>query len=222
MVTRPTLQVLQFPSSFSIKSSVIPVQKFQKHVSALPYISSSYHSDDTWVLATSTESAINPSQLSSAALSPALAVAGQVIASWLQSEYSISISTELLGNLIKCQCFNVPAGLGEPCFDKFQAVLCKELLRLNSARSFEVGTGFDGTLMRGSEHNDVFEKCEAGIRPVSNHAGGVLGGITNGNTVEFRVGFGNVPEAAELLVQAVSAVVILDFINIQKVRKFKE
>lgn len=222
MVTRPTLQLLSFPTSISIKSSVIPSQKFQKHISALPYISSSYHSDDTWLLNPLNDSSTPSNQHNSTSCKSNLAIGGQVIASWLELEYSITIQTEIQGNIIKCQCFNVPAGLGEPCFDKFQAVLCKELLKLASACSFEVGTGFDGTLMRGSEHNDVFEKCEAGIRPVSNHAGGVLGGITNGNTVEFRVGFGNLGEGVELDVQAVTAVVILDFINIQKVRKFRE
>jgi hypothetical protein len=212
MVTRTTLQVLPFPSSLSIKSSAIPVEKFRKHLSGLDFITSATLFEDTWHVELPTSGS---SHLSS------LAVAGKILKEWLRLEHQIEIQAEVFESFVKCSCDNVPPGLGEPCFDKFQAVLCKELLKLEFACSFEIGSGFDGTLMRGSEHNDVFVKDDDGIKPGSNNAGGVLGGITTGNPVNFRVGFTQLTEETSSLVEAISSVVLLDFISIQKVRKFQ-
>lgn len=93
-----------------------------------------------------------------------------------------------IGGIIQGVIRNVPTGLGEPVFDKLPADLAKAMLSINATKGFEFGSGFNGATMRGSEHNDEFEKDEQGnIRTKTNHAGGTLGGISNGQTIYFRV-----------------------------------
>lgn len=94
-----------------------------------------------------------------------------------------------LGGIITCVCRNVPAGWGEPVFDKMEAVLGAAMLSIPAAKGFEIGSGFAGTRMRGSEHNDMFVMKEKGLGTVSNRSGGVQGGITNGEPIVFRVAF---------------------------------
>jgi chorismate synthase len=95
-----------------------------------------------------------------------------------------------LGGVVRCIARGVPAGLGEPVFDKLEADLAKGLLSLPAARGFEIGSGFAGTLLTGSEHNDAFAPGPAG-RPhtLTNRSGGVQGGITNGERIELAVAF---------------------------------
>lgn len=95
-----------------------------------------------------------------------------------------------IGGVIHCQIRNVPAGLGEPVFDKISADLAKAMMSINAAKGFEIGSGFAGTRLRGSEHNDAFFVDQNGrIRTTTNHAGGTLGGISNGETITLRVAF---------------------------------
>jgi chorismate synthase len=95
-----------------------------------------------------------------------------------------------LGGVIECVCRNVPAGLGEPVFDRLEADLAKAMLSLPASKGFEIGSGFAGTLLTGIEHNDPFFTDEQGrIRTRSNRSGGVQGGISNGEDVYFRVAF---------------------------------
>lgn len=95
-----------------------------------------------------------------------------------------------LGGTIKCIAKNVPAGLGEPIFDKFEADLAKAMLSLPAVRSFEVGEGVAATFLKGSENNDAFRKNEVGkVITSTNRSGGIQGGITNGMPVVFKVGF---------------------------------
>lgn len=83
---------------------------------------------------------------------------------------------------------NVPIGLGEPVFDKLPADLGKAMLSINAVKGFEIGSGFAGTMLRGSQHNDEFYIDSNGKpRTRTNHAGGTLGGISNGETIYFRV-----------------------------------
>lgn len=91
-----------------------------------------------------------------------------------------------IGGTITCVIKNVPVGLGEPVFDKLHAELGKAMLSINAVKGFEIGSGFDGTKMRGSAHNDIFES-DGSTR--TNHSGGVLGGISNGMDIVFRVAF---------------------------------
>jgi chorismate synthase len=95
-----------------------------------------------------------------------------------------------LGGVVACVARRVPAGWGEPVFDKLDADLAKAMLSLPAAKGFEIGSGFAGTLLRGSEHNDAFIKGEDGrVRTRTNRSGGVQGGISNGEDVVFRVAF---------------------------------
>jgi chorismate synthase len=94
-----------------------------------------------------------------------------------------------LGGIITCVCRNVPAGLGEPVFDKAEALLAQAMLSIPAAKGFEIGSGFDGSRMRGSAHNDAFIKKGARLGTKSNYSGGVQGGISNGEPIILRVAF---------------------------------
>ncbi|MCK6554406.1 chorismate synthase [Candidatus Binatia bacterium] len=95
-----------------------------------------------------------------------------------------------LGGIVECVCRGVPAGLGEPVFDRLEADLAKAMLSLPATKGFEIGSGFAGTAMTGREHNDPFAADADGkIRTTSNRSGGVQGGISNGEDVVFRVAF---------------------------------
>lgn len=95
-----------------------------------------------------------------------------------------------LGGVVTCVARHVPAGLGEPVFDRLEADLAKAMLSLPAAKGFESGSGFAGTRMTGREHNDPFTAGSGG-RPTTstNHSGGVQGGISNGEDVLVRVAF---------------------------------
>lgn len=97
-----------------------------------------------------------------------------------------------IGGVIRGVIKNVPAGLGEPVFDKLNADLGKAMLSVNAVKGFEIGSGFEGTKMRGSQHNDEFISENGKIKTKTNHAGGTLGGISNGETIYFRVAFKSV------------------------------
>jgi chorismate synthase len=94
-----------------------------------------------------------------------------------------------LGGVITCVIRNAPVGLGEPVFDKLSADLGKAMLSINAVKGFEIGSGFEGTMLRGSEHNDAWMQVKGKPRTQTNHAGGVLGGISNGDDIYFRVAF---------------------------------
>lgn len=94
-----------------------------------------------------------------------------------------------LGGVVSCVCRNVPAGLGEPVFDKLEAKLAQAMLSIPATKGFEIGSGFSGTRMRGSEHNDVFVRKGQGLGTRTNFSGGIQGGISNGEPIVFRVGF---------------------------------
>ena len=94
-----------------------------------------------------------------------------------------------VGGVIECRIRGVPAGLGEPVFDRLEADLAKAMLSLPATKGFEIGSGFAGTRLRGSEHNDVFESRDGRIRTATNRSGGTQGGISNGEEIVFRVAF---------------------------------
>ena len=94
-----------------------------------------------------------------------------------------------VGGLIRCVCHHVPVGLGEPVFDKLEADLAKAMMSIPATKGFSVGTGFDGILLTGSEHNDLFVKQHGSIQTSSNHSGGIQGGISNGMPIWFTVAF---------------------------------
>ncbi len=95
-----------------------------------------------------------------------------------------------LGGVVECVCRGVPAGLGEPVFDKLEAALAGAMLSLPAAKGFEIGSGFTGTRLTGLAHNDPFEPDGVdGIRTASNRSGGVQGGISNGEDIVIRAAF---------------------------------
>jgi chorismate synthase len=94
-----------------------------------------------------------------------------------------------VGGVIECVARGVPAGWGEPVFDKLEASLASAMLSLPATKGFEIGSGFAGTLLKGSEHNDPFEMREGRVRTRANRSGGIQGGISNGEPILFRVAF---------------------------------
>jgi len=94
-----------------------------------------------------------------------------------------------IGGIVTCVCRNVPVGLGEPVFHKLEALLGQAMLSLPAAKGFEIGSGFNGTRMRGSAHNDPFILKEGRLGTASNNSGGIQGGISNGEPIWFRVAF---------------------------------
>lgn len=149
---------------------------------------------------------------------------------------------DTIGGRIRCVIEGVPVGLGEPVFDKLHAELGKAMLSINAVKGFEIGSGFDAVAMRGSEHNDLFTTDG---KTKTNHSGGIQGGISNGMPIDFRVAFKPVAtimqaqdtinesfEAVSLsgkgrhdpcvvpravpIVEAMAALVILDYLLIQK------
>jgi chorismate synthase len=95
-----------------------------------------------------------------------------------------------IGGVVECVARKLPKGLGMPVFDRLEADLAKGVMSLPATKGFEIGSGFAGTLMTGSEHNDEFYTDEAGeIRTVTNRSGGTQGGISNGENIIIRVAF---------------------------------
>lgn len=101
----------------------------------------------------------------------------------------IKAEGDTVGGIITCVAKGVPAGWGEPVFDKLHADLGKAMLSINAVKGFEYGMGFEGVAMRGSQANDLFERKEGRIATKSNHSGGIQGGISNGEDIYFRVAF---------------------------------
>ena len=98
-------------------------------------------------------------------------------------------SGDTVGGSIVVVAQNVPPGWGEPVFDKLHADLAKALWSLPAVKGLELGSGFSGTLMKGSEHNDTFTGKTGSIRTTTNHSGGIQGGISNGEDIVLRLGF---------------------------------
>ena len=94
-----------------------------------------------------------------------------------------------VGGVIECVVRGVPAGLGEPVFDRLEADLAKAMLSLPATKGFEVGSGFEGTKLTGREHNDEFYMDANKVRTRTNRSGGIQGGISNGEDIVFRVAF---------------------------------
>jgi chorismate synthase len=94
-----------------------------------------------------------------------------------------------VGGVVTGVARGVPAGWGMPVFDRLEADLAKAMLSLPASKGFDIGSGFDGVALHGSEHNDVFRMRGGRVRTVTNRSGGVQGGISNGETIYFQVAF---------------------------------
>jgi len=94
-----------------------------------------------------------------------------------------------VGGTITTVVQGMPVGVGEPVYDRLEAMLAKGMLSINATKGFEFGSGFEGTKLRGSVHNDPFVVDDKGIHTQSNNSGGVQGGISNGEDIYFKVAF---------------------------------
>ena len=94
-----------------------------------------------------------------------------------------------VGGIIKCIVQNPPAGLGEPVFDKLSAKLAYAMMSIPATKGFEIGKGFNAPLLKGSQHNDQFTIQQNQVKTKTNLAGGIQGGISNGENIYFRVAF---------------------------------
>ena len=94
-----------------------------------------------------------------------------------------------LGGTIEAVVRGCPPGLGAPVFDKLEADLARAMMSLPATKGFEIGSGFSGTLLTGEEHNDHFYMDHGRVRTHTNHSGGIQGGISNGESIRFRVAF---------------------------------
>jgi chorismate synthase len=158
---------------------------------------------------------------------------------------SVKKNGDTVGGIVSCVISGVPVGLGEPVFDKLHAELGKSMLSINAVKGFEFGSGFKGSAMRGSDHNDSFN---ADGTTKTNRSGGIQGGISNGMDIYFNVAFkpvstimrdqdsidsdGNevkvkgkgrhdpcvVPRAVPI-VEAMSALVLADYLLLNRVSK---
>lgn len=97
---------------------------------------------------------------------------------------------DTIGGVVSCVCCGIPVGLGNPVFGKLNAALASAMLSINAAKGFDLGMGFEGIHLKGSEVNDIFYKKENGnIGTKTNYSGGIQGGISNGEDIYFRVAF---------------------------------
>jgi len=96
---------------------------------------------------------------------------------------------DTVGGVITGVVTGVPSGWGEPVFNKLHADLGFAMLGINAVKGFEYGSGFDGTKLSGSQHNDIFVQSGTGIKTLTNHSGGVQGGISNGEDIYWKVAF---------------------------------
>ena len=103
-----------------------------------------------------------------------------------------------LGGVVECVVRGCPVGIGEPVFDRLEADLAKAMMSLPATKGFEIGSGFAGVRMRGSEHNDEFYLEGKKVRTRTNRSGGVQGGISNGEDIIFRVAFKPVATLAQV------------------------
>jgi chorismate synthase len=96
---------------------------------------------------------------------------------------------DTVGGIVEGVARGVPPGWGEPVFDRLEADLAKAMLSLPASKGFDIGSGFAGTLLAGSRHNDAFRAKKGKVYTVTNRSGGIQGGISNGQTIYFRVAF---------------------------------
>jgi chorismate synthase len=98
-------------------------------------------------------------------------------------------ASDSTGGTVCCVCRGVPAGWGEPVFDKLEAMLAHAMLSIPATKGFEIGSGFAGTALKGSEHNDPFVQKNGVLGTTTNHSGGVQGGISNGEPIILKLAF---------------------------------
>jgi chorismate synthase len=137
------------------------------------------------------QAAVNPAEVTSDAVESSLircpdSTASREMEARLKE---VRKQRDTIGGVIGCAATGLPAGWGSPVFDKIEADLAKGMMSLPAAKGIEVGSGFAGTLLPGSQHNDAFVMDGDRVRTETNHSGGIQGGITNGEPIRVRVAF---------------------------------
>jgi chorismate synthase len=134
---------------------------------------------------------IDPDTLTRAAIdaSPVRCPDPQASEAMEQAIDAVRTEGDSLGGIVLCVARGVPAGWGAPVFDKLEADLARGMLSIPAAKGFDIGSGFAGTSMKGSEHNDAFRLREGRVRTETNRSGGVQAGISNGEPIVFKVAF---------------------------------
>jgi chorismate synthase len=112
-----------------------------------------------------------------------------VAESMIQLIDEVRLAGDTVGGIVEGVARGVPVGWGEPVFDRLEADLAKGMLSLPASKGFDIGSGFDSIVMTGTEHNDPFRSKEGKVFTTSNRSGGIQGGISNGQTIYFRVAF---------------------------------
>lgn len=116
-----------------------------------------------------------------------------VVSGWESLVHDVKSDGDTLGGIVQIEALGVPAGLGEPVFDKLDAMLAYALMSVGAVKGVEIGCGFEAARMRGSEHNDPMRENTF----VSNNAGGILGGISNGMPIRVRAAIKPIPSIAK-------------------------
>lgn len=138
------------------------------------------------------EASIDPASVSLASVeaNPVRCPGPDIAQRMIERIEAIGREGDSCGGVIECLVRRPPVGLGMPVFDKLEADLAKALMSLPATKGFEIGSGFAGTLLRGSEHNDVFLPTDGGsLRTATNNSGGIQGGISNGEPIQLRIAF---------------------------------
>lgn len=137
------------------------------------------------------EASVDPATIDSATIEGNIVRTGDpaIVEPMIDHIKAIRSQGNSVGGVIECVIRNCPPGLGEPIFDKLEADLAKAMLSIPATKGFEIGSGFAGTLLTGRDHNDPFVMEGDTVRTTSNRSGGVQGGITNGESIVFRVAF---------------------------------
>jgi len=140
------------------------------------------------------EKRINFEEINSNKLCMPDAVAAERAAVYLEQKMA---ECDSVGGVVECMVSGLPAGLGEPVFEKLDAGLAKAMVSIGAVKGFEIGDGFAAAKNCGSENNDAFRMNDKKVIKVTNHAGGVLGGISDGSHLVFRVAFKPTPSIAK-------------------------
>ena len=107
-------------------------------------------------------------------------------------------ANDSVGGIVECRIYGVPAGLGDPCFDKLNAALARAVMSIGACKGFEIGDGFRAAQMRGSNFNDEMHVQDGRAAFRTNHSGGILGGISSGETIIFSAAFKPTPSISRI------------------------
>ena len=107
-------------------------------------------------------------------------------------------ANDSVGGIVECRIYGVPAGLGDPCFDKLNAALARAVMSIGACKGFEIGDGFRAAQMRGSSFNDEMHVQDGRAAFRTNHSGGILGGISSGETIIFSAAFKPTPSISRI------------------------